>query len=153
MLPKDKLNDVSSLVRGLITKHLKRLHGLKVNFQFLCDYEKGQDEALIEMEKNFKTENEVILETTDLVTYYRSVIQKLLTEMAVFVPKGSGWTLGRIKSIEVRINKYNPPRGSSYIDLPKKIKAKKAVINVQNKDNKCFMWAILSALHPTEKDA
>ncbi|XP_035210408.1 uncharacterized protein LOC118184789 [Stegodyphus dumicola] len=78
MLPKDFLNDVSSLVRGLITKHLKRLHGLKVNFQFLCDYEKGKDETMTEMEKNFKTKNEVILESTDLVAYYRSVIQKII---------------------------------------------------------------------------
>ncbi|GFY66225.1 uncharacterized protein TNIN_287701 [Trichonephila inaurata madagascariensis] len=92
MLPKDFLNDVSSLVRGLLTKHLKRLHGLKVNFQFLCDYEKGKDEVMIEMEKNFKTENGVILDLTDLVAYYRSVIQKLyiLTEMEKFVARGSG---------------------------------------------------------------
>ena len=27
----------------------------------------------------------------------------------------------------------------------------KSVINVQNKDNKCFKWAILSALHPVDK--
>ncbi|GFS52154.1 uncharacterized protein TNIN_303771 [Trichonephila inaurata madagascariensis] len=51
ILPKDFLNDVSSLVRGLITKHLKRLHGLKVNFQILCDYEKGKDEVMIEIEE------------------------------------------------------------------------------------------------------
>ncbi|GBN19564.1 hypothetical protein AVEN_125595-1, partial [Araneus ventricosus] len=129
MLPKDFLNDVSPLVRGLITKHLKRLHGLKVNFQFLCDYQKGKDGLREEMEKNFKTANEVILQSTDLVAYYRSVIQKLLTEMEEFVARGSGWTLARIKSLEVRINKYNPLRGASYIDLPKRIKAKKAVIN------------------------
>ncbi|GBN00497.1 hypothetical protein AVEN_86385-1, partial [Araneus ventricosus] len=100
MLPKDFLSDVSPLVRGLITKHLKRLHGLKVNFQFLCDYEKGKDGKMEEMEKNFKTVNEVILESTDLVAYYRSVIQKLLTEMDEFVARGSGWTLARIKSLE-----------------------------------------------------
>ena len=36
---------------------------------------------------------------------------------------------------------------ASYIDLPKEIKTKKAVINVQNKDNRCFEYAILSAQH------
>ncbi|GFY45599.1 uncharacterized protein TNIN_106341 [Trichonephila inaurata madagascariensis] len=145
MLSKDFLNDVSSLVRGLITKHLK------VNFQFLCDYEKGKDEVMIEMEKNLKTENGVILESTDLVAYYRSIIQKLLTEMEEFVARGSGWTLAKIKSLEVRINKYNPLRESSYIDLPKVIKAKKAVINVKKEnDNECFKWEILPALYPSD---
>ena len=35
--------------------------------------------------------------------------------------------------------------GGSYNDLPKEIKTKKAVMNVQNKDNRCFEYAILSA--------
>ena len=28
-----------------------------------------------------------------------------------------------------------------------------AVVNVQNKDNQCFKWAVLSALHPLAKHA
>ena len=40
-------------------------------------------------------------------------------------------------------------RGSSYIDLPPFIKNKKAYINVENHDDECFKWAILSALHYT----
>ncbi|GBM49730.1 hypothetical protein AVEN_175949-1 [Araneus ventricosus] len=106
-----------------------------------------------QMEKNFKTENEVILESTDLKTYYSSIIEKLLTEMSEFVAKGSGWTLAGLKNREVRINEFNPLRASSYISLPEKIQEKKAVINVQNKDNKCFMWAVLSALHAVEEHA
>lgn len=43
-------------------------------------------------------------------------------------------------------------RGASYIDLPKVIKNKKVVINVQNYDQKCFLWSILSALHPVPRD-
>ncbi|GFY59099.1 uncharacterized protein TNIN_277741 [Trichonephila inaurata madagascariensis] len=71
--------------------------------------------------------------------------------MEEFAARGSGWTLARIKSLEVRINKYNLLRGSSYIDLPKVIKAKKAVINVKNEnDNECFKLAILSALYPAD---
>ena len=38
-------------------------------------------------------------------------------------------------------------RGSSYIELKEWIKSKKAVINPQNKDEKCFKQAIISALH------
>ena len=43
-------------------------------------------------------------------------------------------------------------KGVGYIDLPKEIKTKKAVINVQNKDNRCFEYAILSAQHNEEVD-
>ena len=41
-------------------------------------------------------------------------------------------------------------RGGSYIELPKWIKSKKAVINRQNKDEECFKWAAIAALHHEE---
>ena len=41
----------------------------------------------------------------------------------------------------------SPQKETSYIDLPKFIMLKRAVINVKNKDNRCFEYAILSAQH------
>ena len=41
----------------------------------------------------------------------------------------------------------SPQKEAGYIDLPKFFKAKGAVINVKNKDNRCFEYAILSAQH------
>ena len=41
-------------------------------------------------------------------------------------------------------------RGSSYTELPGWIKSKKAVINPQNKDEGCFKWAVVAALHHEE---
>jgi hypothetical protein len=59
----------------------------------------------------------------------------------------------RADSIAVHMADYSPIRGSSYMPLPKWIASKKACVNPQNDDDKCFMWAILAALHPAEKDA
>lgn len=42
---------------------------------------------------------------------------------------------------------------SSYIPLPQIIAAKKAVINIQNEDNKCFLWSVLAGIHPTENNS
>ena len=41
-------------------------------------------------------------------------------------------------------------KGSGYIYLTQPIQTKKAIINVKNKDNRCFEYAILSALHHSE---
>ena len=38
-------------------------------------------------------------------------------------------------------------RGSSYIELSEWIKNKKAVKNPQNKNEECFKWAVIVALH------
>ena len=50
----------------------------------------------------------------------------------------SDFTLDKI--MHQFINVHKPPliRGSSYIELPKWVKSKKAVINPQNKDKECF---------------
>ena len=41
-------------------------------------------------------------------------------------------------------------RGSAYIELPKWIKNKKAVTNLQNTDEECFKWAVIATLHHEE---
>ena len=43
--------------------------------------------------------------------------------------------------------KISLSRGGSYIDPPKWLKNKKATMNPQNNDNKCFQYAIAVALN------
>ena len=48
--------------------------------------------------------------------------------------------------------RYIPLRGETWISLPKELANKKAIINMQNKDNKCFLWCVLRALNLREKE-
>lgn len=145
---RDFLVYVTLVVRGLITKHLKRLRGLKGNLLLPCDYKKG---AKVN-EFNFKTQNSVIIEAKDISEYYRRAMESLVREMDEIEARGSGWTLARVKILDLRINKHNMLRGSSDVELPKWIRDKKSVLNVKNSDEQCFRWAVLSALHPADKD-
>ena len=43
-------------------------------------------------------------------------------------------------------------RGSSYIPLPDWIMRKKAIVNIRNTDEKCFLWCVLRYLHPRDKN-
>ena len=43
-------------------------------------------------------------------------------------------------------------KGSSYIPLPDWISNKKAILNIKNKDEKCFLWCVLRYLYPKERD-
>ena len=56
-----------------------------------------------------------------------------------------GWCLLNLVSLSLNVVRYNPLQASSFIELPKSIKAKMACVNVQNNDDKCFLWAVLSA--------
>jgi hypothetical protein len=62
--------------------------------------------------------------------------------------RGSGVSLKKILFMDCNIYRTKPIKGSgnylTYCLLPFKTQS---IINVQNNDNKCFLWSILSALH------
>ena len=66
---------------------------------------------------------------------------------------GSGWYYKEVISFEIHIVDYKPIKGSSYIPLPDFLLRKKAIINMENKDDKCFLWCVLRYLHPVQKIA
>lgn len=67
--------------------------------------------------------------------------------------RGSGWSEGKVLQIKLRQTKFAPIIGKSYIPLPKELSAKKAVLNIKNADNRCFMWCVLAKLHHVTKNA
>ena len=75
--------------------------------------------------------------------HVEEAFNKILNSFDEFCQNGSGWTLDKILHMEVCVAKYNPLAASSYIQLPKKLQNKKAIINVKNNDNKCFIWSLL----------
>ena len=53
--------------------------------------------------------------------------------------------------MEIHTVDYKRVKGSGYIPLPEFIMRKKAIINMENKDEKCFLWSVLCFLHPVQK--
>ena len=52
--------------------------------------------------------------------------------------------------MDINVIDCDPIKANSYIPLDKALKKKKAIINIQNKDNECFKWCITRALNPNE---
>ena len=80
---------------------------------------------------------------------FRSIEEKIQS----YAQNGSAWQFKEVEQLEIHTVKFNPLKGSSYIDLPKWIKDKKAIINIKNRDDKCFLWCILRYLYPKKRDA
>ena len=62
----------------------------------------------------------------------------------------SGFSLDKIMYLYINFHRLALIRGSSYIELPERIKSKTAVTNPQNKDEECFKWAVIAASHHEE---
>jgi hypothetical protein len=58
-----------------------------------------------------------------------------------------------ISTVDINIIKYNPLQGASYTELPIAIKNTKSIINIKNKDQKCFLYSLIASrktelIHP-----
>ena len=63
--------------------------------------------------------------------------------------EGSGWIIESIEAQYMNISIYSPLSGSTYIELPDKLKnPMKGLINIKNNDNKYFLWCHIRHLNP-----
>jgi len=51
----------------------------------------------------------------------------------------------------INVAQYQPLSGGSYMPLPEKLKNKKAVLNIQNRDNQSLRWSIRDGLFPAHR--
>ena len=79
------------------------------------------------------------------------MIEDILERIINFQDEGTGWYFKEVISLEIHVVDYKPMKGSSYIPLANFIMRKKAILNMENKDDKCFLWCLLRYLHPREK--
>ena len=61
-------------------------------------------------------------------------------------------TLKRVTKLDINIGKNKPVKGSLKIPLPKKLANKGALINMDNEDDYCFMYAATRALNMVKKN-
>ena len=91
----------------------------------------------------------LVLEGTDISELYDEMADEIEEEIQkVATTEGSGRVLGTVISLVLHTTKWEPIYGSSYIPLDPYLANKKAIINMKNEDDKCFMWCVLRALYP-----
>ena len=92
-----------------------------------------------------------ITEATDLYEVYHEMKNEIEEKIQqVENAEGSGWVFLRVINLTLHVDIWDPVKASSYIDLPKELKNKNAIINMKNEDNKCFLWCVLRALNPSK---
>ena len=73
--------------------------------------------------------------------------------MDIWTVFGSGWIVDKIENTFIDIANYDPLVGSSYFPLPPELRfSVKGLINLKNKDIKCFKWCHVRLLNPQNKD-
>ena len=145
--PSEFLDDVEHIFEERVNE--RRSTPQKINAIFSAEFINAKGETNI---KYLNTPNFNVFQRSDLKeTFNKNIKNRLMVDLTEFTTHGSGWTLSKIIGLQLNINKYNPMRASSYIALPSKIQHKLACVNVRNKDEACFFWAVTSALYPADR--
>ncbi|MCG7877069.1 MAG: DNA polymerase [Candidatus Thiodiazotropha endolucinida] len=76
--------------------------------------------------------------------------QKMSASLESYLRNSSGWNIRKVIHMRIHTVMYKPLAGSSFIELPLSLKKTSSVLNIQNDDNKCFLWSILAALKPCD---
>ena len=150
------LNDDTLLKQELINIGKNALERFDNSIKWTIAYDvifvKGEEERT-QPHPTFQDAAHISLNVEEVTQVVDSSVVKRDKDIETFTHNGSGWRFIGLDRVVVTVYDYNPARGRSYIPTPPVLASKKAIVNVQNTYNKCFMWSILAALYPPVKDA
>ena len=143
--------------KNLLSYFLNKKKNVKVNLVLVCDMEqqiinKDGNNFFKEDQAYFRSDQTRVLKSTNIERLINKSVAKIHEDIDTYLQNGSGWYFKYVKELQINVVEYKPVKGSSYIDLPTWIKNKKAIINMKNKDEMCFIWCILRYLHRKPRD-
>lgn len=141
--------------KKIIRKILNRHFFVKIHTSCVVELIRmNGDEITDRIQFFIQSPTKQITHETNLKYWYLNHVSTFHREkIDEFLHNGSNWILDKIVECVINSNKCEYlTTGSSYIKLPRQLR-KGAVINVKNRDNQCFKWAVLSALFPAAKNA
>ena len=148
----DALTFLNEARRPLV-QVLKVNKGIKVKLDFHCYMVREVlDVGRVINRFEFHSRIELNLAETDENELYGTTIDTIEDKIQTLEAEASGWTFHSVIKLEMHTVAYKPLNGGSYIKLPKQIADKKAIINMKNEDDKCFLWCVLRALNLVEKN-
>ena len=131
----DLLNETKGFKYQITVKVLLKKYKLNGEIEFAPVYFNSETKTVIN--HRFRLENS---------------FQEILYMIDVWINNGSGWIIELIESQYINISTYRPLSGSSYMDLPVELKSpRKGLINIKNKDQKCFLWCHVRHINPSKE--
>ena len=152
LTPVEYFNKVYATLKDFFTYH----RNIKFNMVLVCLMEQqilSKDKGVVGLKQDkayFRSGTHINLKSTDVEKLIDKCVKKIIEDIETYQTSGRGWYFNEVVQLEIHTVEFNPTKGSSYILLPDWITNTKAIVNIQNKDEKCFLWCVLRYLHPKE---
>ena len=142
-----------SMLVNQINQDIREYNGIKfstgLSVQFSHDEDDGKRKIVVGQNHR---EQSAVLDSSNVDGFYDKQTAYLQTWIEKFTNTASGLKIDHCIKLYLNISKYEPLKGSSYIPLPEALANKKAIINVQNDDDRCLKWTVKSALYPAKNN-
>ena len=94
-----------------------------------------------------------VVKTVNQRCHLNDSFEEILNLLDIWVKESSAGTIDQIDGLYISTSNYEPFLGGSYIPLPKVLNnSMKALINLKNKDHKCFMWCHVRLINSQNKN-
>ena len=142
---------------ALMRRQFNEGTAFKVSLEIFADFYQLSDQDRSAREIPFTTSQFTVETNAQIAEAYADFTVDLARDLDDFVSNGSNWVLLSVSDAVVRLSEYSRndaveghgnrpvPRGRAHMELPKWILNKKACINIQNDDDRCFLYAMSAA--------
>jgi hypothetical protein len=131
---------------GIITDAVRKFGSVKMNITYTAKFIK--DEKEVEVPIGVPGSSARIINMADSIPEILNENYIQNREVIDDMPLAeSGSIFLKFSGVRLVLTRNAAMVGSQYIDLPKWIKDKKAVLNIQNKDVYCFAWSVIASIH------
>ena len=134
----------NKILQGEVKKVYMALHA---NFHLSTDPTFITDPPVV-----LHTKPEEVLASTNINEVLENIFSTMMQSVEDYELRGSGWILNQLLRLDLHILRFDPLRASTYLKLPEEIRYKRAVVNIQNSDNLCFLWSVIAGIYDDPND-
>ena len=104
-------------------------------------------------EHKYSSVNSLVKTVIDRRYHLNDLFEEILNLLDIWINESSAWTIDKIDGLYINTSNYEPLLGGSNIPLPKALNnSMKGLINLKNKDHKCFMQCHVRLINPTNSN-
>ena len=154
-----KIEDFDMMKKHIKHAVFKQLEALMIKFTSMkiilgveaSLQQEGNEEvsnpALFQSGSSHTGNGKIVNKRSQFEKFFNDSMEIIRERIEEYAQNGSGWKIDKFLRLFIKVVKYQPFTGSSFIELPEYLNNKKCIINIKNNDTKCFMYSILCALH------
>jgi hypothetical protein len=145
--------NIRDQVRSFLQFRTRSLRGIKWNLCVQVEMQRDDGEDSLFTRPYFRSRAYIALSLDDTIEHdLNEAMQKMYASLEKYMREGSGWYMKRVLKLEIHTVIYKPLSGSMYMSLPKSLTLSNSLLNIQNSDDRCFLYCLLASLHPKEKE-